>query len=149
MSKPSLYSKIRSILGRKPRPLGPAHPNSYPLYITHDLVSAAMNAIVDKRISWPRDPEYRVEVVMINIPFQYCPSHIANAMPPGCSGKHPYAVAIAEARFQRTPENPGGELSEIAMVEWKEMAVTFSPTPREFVTVVPLNNAIHKNQGTK
>ncbi|RGP61732.1 hypothetical protein FSPOR_9729 [Fusarium sporotrichioides] len=145
----SLRSKTRSILGRKPLPLGPAHPDSYPLYITSDLVSAAMNAIIDKRTVWPKDPQYRIEVVMVNMPFQHCPSHIADAMPPDCGGRHPYAVAIAKARFQRTPANPGGELAEIAMVEWKEMAVTFSLAPREFVTVVPLSNVVHKNQGTE
>jgi hypothetical protein len=145
----SLCGKVHSILGHKPRPLGPAHPDSYPVYITHDLVSAAMNAVVNESTAWLRDPEYRIEVVMVKAPLQYCPLHIANAMPPGCTDRHPYAVAIAKARFHRTPEHPGGELTEIAMVEWNEMAVTFSLAPREFVTVVPLKDTTHKNQGTK
>lgn len=141
--------KLRSLLGSKPKFFGPAHPDSYPLYITNDLVSAAMNVLTDREVAWPRDSQYRIEVVMVNIPLQYCPPHIANDMPPECEGRHPYAVAIGQARFRRTPENPGGELTEIAMIEWNYMAVTFSHSPKELVTLVPLGDVTHNNQGTK
>jgi len=141
--------KLRSLLGSKPKFFGPAHPDPYPLYITNDLVSAAMNVLTDREVAWPRDPQYRIEVVKVNIPLQYCPPHIANDMPPECEGRHPYAVAIGKARFRRTPENPGGELTEIAMIEWNYMAVTFSHSPKELVTLVPLGDVTHNNQGIK
>ena len=139
--------KLRSIFESKPKFFGPAHPDSHPLYITDDLVSAAMNALTDREVTWPRDPQYRIEVIMVNIPLQYCPPHIANDMPPECQGRHPYVVAIGKARFRRTPENPGGELTEVAMIEWNQMAVTFSHSPKELVTVVPLRGVTHNIRG--
>ncbi|KAH7193238.1 uncharacterized protein B0J16DRAFT_334741 [Fusarium flagelliforme] len=60
-----------------------------------------MNVLTDREVTWPRVPQYRIEVVMVNIPLQYCPPHIANDMPLECEGRHPYAVAIGKARFRR------------------------------------------------
>lgn len=75
---------------------------------TKDLVNAAMKVVFDKNTTWPRDSEFRIEVVMVNVPLQYCPSLLANTMPTDCEGSYPYVVAIAIARFHRTPEHPGG-----------------------------------------
>ncbi|SPJ80382.1 uncharacterized protein FTOL_08774 [Fusarium torulosum] len=148
MVKPSLCDKIRSALGHKPAVFGPPHPDSYRVFITHDLVSAAMNVIVDKSTPWPKDSEYRIEMAFVNVPLEFCPPHVVHCMPPAQPGKHPYAVLIAKVRFRRTPEHPGGELTAIATTEWKEMAVAFGLEPRDFVSVVPLSDRTHQNEGT-
>ncbi|KAH7244033.1 uncharacterized protein BKA55DRAFT_540951 [Fusarium redolens] len=148
MPKSSLCQMVRSIFGDKPVPFGPAHPDKHSVYITHDLVRSVMNVIADRNIPWPIDPEYRVEMVMVKVPVNFCPQNIVNAMPPDRPGRHPYAVAIAKARFQRTPEHPGGELVALAMANWNEMAVGFSLKPGEHVSVVPLTDRTHKNEGT-
>lgn len=148
MLKVSLCDKFRSLFGDKNVTFGPDLPDSYPLYITHDLVRSAMNVIADRNIPWPIDPEYRVEMVMVKVPLNFCPPKMIKAMPLDLTGRYSYAAAIAKARFRRTPEHPGGELVALAMADWSEMAVGFSLEPREHVSVVPLNDRTHKNEGT-
>ncbi|QGI64764.1 uncharacterized protein FFB20_09187 [Fusarium fujikuroi] len=148
MLKVSLCDKFRSLFGDKLVAFGPDLPDSYPVYITHDLVRSAMNVIADRNIPWPIDPEYRVEMVMVKVPLNFCPQDMIKVMPLDRTGRHSYAAAIAKARFQRTPKHPGGELVALAMADWNEMAVGFSIEPREHVSVVPLNDRTHKNEGT-
>ncbi|KAF4453946.1 hypothetical protein F53441_3471 [Fusarium austroafricanum] len=152
MSKSSLREKLREkfrfVLGKEVT-FGPVHPDSYPVFITHSLVRAAMNIIVDRNTPWPIDPEYRIEMVMVKMPVKFCPEKIVNAMPPDRPGRYRYVGAIAKARFRRTPENPGGELINIAMANWNTMAVGFTLQPEEHVSVVPLTDRTHKNKGTE
>lgn len=148
MAKSSLWDKIRSALGCKSAVFGPLYPDSYPVFITHDLASAAMNVIVDKSTAWPKDSEHRIEKALVNVPLKLCPPHVVHCMPPPESGKHPYAVFIADARFRRTPEHPGGELVGIVTTEWNEIVVAFSLEPRDVVSVVPLLDRTHQNKGT-
>ncbi|EWZ79385.1 hypothetical protein FOCG_04595 [Fusarium oxysporum f. sp. radicis-lycopersici 26381] len=148
MLKVSLCQKFRSLFGDKPVAFGPDLPDSHPVYITHDLVRSVMNVIADRNITWPIDPEYRVEMVMVKVPLSFCPQNMVKVMPLDRTGRHPYTAAIAKARFRRTPEHPGGELVALAMAGWKEMAVGFSLEPREHVSIVPLNDRTHKNEGT-
>ncbi|KAF5615259.1 uncharacterized protein FTJAE_13394 [Fusarium tjaetaba] len=128
MLKVSLCDKFRSLFGDKKVTLGPDLPDSYPLYITHDLVRSAMNVIADRNIPWPIDPEYRVEMVMVKVPLSFCPQNMQGSGEP--------------------QSTPGGELVALAMANWSEMAVGFSLEPREHVSVVPLNHRTHKNEGT-
>jgi hypothetical protein len=148
LARPSLFDKIRSALGRKPVVFGPPHPDSYPVFITHDLVSAAMNVIVDKSTAWPKDSKYRIEKALVNVPLKLCPPHVVHCMPRTQPGKHPYAVFIADVRFRRTPEHTGGELVGIVTTERNGIVVAFSLEPRDVVSVIPLSDRTHQTEGT-
>ncbi|KAM0555736.1 hypothetical protein ACHAPJ_006128 [Fusarium lateritium] len=135
MSTSSLSHKVRNIFGRKPVEFGPAHPNSYPVFITDDLINAALPVFTDQKKLWPKDPEFRVMPVMVKVPYKMCPPRMINTMPPDLPGKHPHLVAIALGRFRRTPEHPGGELSGIALSDWNQVSVAFDLEPREILSV--------------
>ncbi|KAF5018700.1 hypothetical protein F66182_9314 [Fusarium sp. NRRL 66182] len=137
MSILSLIKKAVIISGQKPY-YGPAHPNSYPVHITEDLIQAALPSLLRKGKPWSQDPEYRIIEVMVRVPRKFCTPGMVNAMDPDLPGKHPSLVAIALGRFRRTPEHPGGELVGLARSDWGEMSVVFDLKPRETVSVAPV-----------
>ncbi|KAF5623889.1 hypothetical protein F52700_9905 [Fusarium sp. NRRL 52700] len=95
----SLCDKFRSLFGDKPVTFGPDLPDSYPVYITHDLVRSAMNVIAGRNIPWPIDPKYRVEMVMVKVPLDFCPQNMIKVMPLDRTGRHSYLLPLLRQGF--------------------------------------------------